>query len=267
MREYFGGKVAAVTGGASGIGLALCEALLRYGARTVVLADVNAANLDRHVARLAAAHPGKVHGIRTDVTREAEVTSMVRGAAGRGGGRLDLLVNNAGAGFFGAFDQLTDEDWKRAFDLNFHSAIHGVRAALPIMRAQGGGQILNVASGIAYVAMPYQSMYSATKAAVLGLTTSLRYELWDEGIRLSTVVPGTTRTAIWGDGPVPEWAISAEESAEGILKGAMNNDRVIFVTQQDIEGAKSAGDPELAEGLDRYGSELARKRRSGEAVL
>ena len=92
------------------------------------------------------------------------------------------------------FDEATDADWKFAFDVNFYGALYGIRAVLPIMRAQGGGHIANTASGIGFAPMAYQSAYSATKSALIGLTGSLRYELWDENIRLSTVLPGTVAT-------------------------------------------------------------------------
>lgn len=141
------------------------------------------------------------------------------------------------------------------------------RAALPIMRAQGGGQIANTASGIAYVPMPYQSMYSATKAALLGLTTSLRYELWDENIRLSTIIPGTVATSIWAGGPIPDFAITPDESARGILKGLAANERVIFVTDMDREGAINSTDPRAAEGIDKYLLDVARKRRTGTGLF
>lgn len=81
MKDYYEGKVAAVTGGASGIGLALVEAMLEMGARAVTLADINEANLTKHVERLSAQHPGKVKGVRTDVTQEESVRAMVDSAA------------------------------------------------------------------------------------------------------------------------------------------------------------------------------------------
>lgn len=267
MREFCESRVAAVTGGASGIGLALCEAMLSHGAKAVVLADVHEGNLAREAARLDAKFPGRAFAVKTDVTNPRDVEAMVARAAEVGGGRLDLLVNNAGLGLSGAFDDTSDDDWRRAFDINFFSALHGIRAALPIMRAQGRGQIANTASGIAYVSMPYQSMYSATKSALLALTTSLRYELWDENIRLSTIIPGTVATAIWAGGPVPDFAITPEESARGILEGLAANRRVIFVTEMDREGAMKATDPRSAEDIDEYLLGVARKRRAGTGMF
>ncbi len=137
--EYYTSKVAVVTGGASGIGLALAETMLSYGSRKVVLADFNDENLKRETERLNAANPGKVLGLHCNVTKETDVQGMIQRAMEFGGGRIDFLFNNAGAGLGGHFDEQTNEDWEKAFALNFYGALYGIRAVLPIMRAQGGG--------------------------------------------------------------------------------------------------------------------------------
>jgi len=267
MKEYYENKVAAVTGGASGIGLALVEGMLEMGAKAVTIADISKDNLNKHVARLSEQYPGKVKGVKTDVTSEASVKAMVDEAAAFGSGRIDLLFNNAGLGLAGAFEEQSNEQWEKAFAINFYGVVYGVRAALPYMKAQKSGHIANTASGIAYVHFPYQSMYAATKSALLGLTTSLRYEYWDDGIRFSTVIPGTVATAIWDGGPIPDVAITPAESADGILKGAAENKRVIFVTDDDREGclnmALGAYVPKLAKGMDEYMLGVARARKSG----
>ena len=268
MKEYYEHKVAVVTGGASGIGLALCEMLLSFNAKAVVMADLNAEKLKTESARLETAYPGRVLGIQTDVTRQEDVAAMIRAAAEFGGGRIHFLFNNAGLGLGKWFDETTDADWKFAFDVNFYGALYGIRAVLPIMRAQGGGHIANTASGIAFSPMALQSMYSATKAALVGLTCSLRYELWDENIRLSTVIPGTTATPIWDKvGVAPANALSPEESARGILTGVAENERIVFVTDEDRNGAADAFDSRVAKGKDEYFLNNARLRRSGKAAL
>lgn len=269
MKEYYEDKVAVVTGGASGIGLALCEMLLSFGAKAVVPADLNDEKLKVESTRLESAYPGRVLGIRTDVTKQESVIAMIRQAAEFAGGQIHLLFNNAGLGLGKSFDDATDADWKFAFDVNFFGALYGIRAVLPVMRAQGGGHIANTASGIGFTPMAYQSMYSATKSALIGLTGSLRYELWDENIRISTVIPGTVATSIWDKaGTVaPESAITPEESARGILKGLAANERVVFVTDADRDGATNAFRPEAAEGMDEYLLNVARQRRGGKMVV
>ena len=130
MREYYEGKVAAVTGGGSGIGLALCEMMLSLGSKAVVLADINEPTMAREAARLDEKYPGRAFGVRTDVASQESVQAMVKRAAALGGGRLDLLFNNAGLGLSGAFDDASDADWKRAFDINFYGALYGIRVLI-----------------------------------------------------------------------------------------------------------------------------------------
>ena len=263
--EYYRDKVAVVTGGASGIGLALAETMLSYGAKQVVLADFNDENLKRETARLNVAYAGKVLGLHCNVTKEEDVQGMIHKAAAFGG-RIDILFNNAGAGLGGFFDKLTNEDWEKAFALNFYGALYGIRAVLPIMRKQGSGHIIDIISGIAFSPMAQQTMYAATKAALNGLTLALRYELWDENIRVTSATPGTTATAIWKAGGTapPPGAQSAEQSAQTILAGVAKNERLVLGDQGDLSGAKTCFNPDVAAGVDDYLLNVARKRRSGE---
>jgi NAD(P)-dependent dehydrogenase (short-subunit alcohol dehydrogenase family) len=233
--KYYKGKVAVVTGGASGIGLALAETMLSYGAKQAVLADVDDENLTRETARLNEVPAGKVLGLHCDVTNEADVQGMI-GKAAEFGGRIDLLFNNAGAGFAGSFDTLTNEDWLKAFALNFYGALYGIRAVLPIMRKQGGGHIVDIISGIAFSPMAYQTMYAATKAALNGLTLALRYELWDENIRVTSATPGTTAPAIWKGTKAPPGVQSPEQSAKTILAGLAKNERLVLGDAGDLGG-------------------------------
>jgi NAD(P)-dependent dehydrogenase (short-subunit alcohol dehydrogenase family) len=263
---YYEDKVAVVTGGASGIGLALAETMLSYGAKRVVLADFNDENLHREAARLNSAYPDRVLGIHCNVTKEEDVQAMIKKAA-ESGGRVDILFNNAGAGLDGPFDKQTNDNWEKAFALNFYGALYGIRAVLPIMRKQGSGHIVNTISGIAFVPMAYQTMYSATKAALNGLTLALRYELWDENIRVTSVTPGTVVTAIWQGKEAPPGAQSPEQSAHTILAGAAKNGRLVLGDQQDVSGAKHCFDPDAAAAMDDYLLNVARERRSGEWIV
>ncbi|MGO9118745.1 MAG: SDR family NAD(P)-dependent oxidoreductase [Desulfomonilaceae bacterium] len=267
--EYYRDKVAAITGGASGIGLALAETMLSYGAKRVVLADANEANLARETARLNAAHPGRALGIRCNVTNEEEVKGMIEQAAEFGGGRIDLLFNNAGAGFSGHFEEQTNGDWEKAFALNFYGAVYGIRAVLPVMQAQGGGHIIDIISGIAFMPMAYQTMYAATKAALNALTLALRYELWEENIHLTSATPGTTATAIWaaGGSEAPSGAQSSEQSARTILAGVAKNERLVLGDEGDALGARNCFNPEAAKDVEDYLLNVARRRRSGEWVV
>jgi NAD(P)-dependent dehydrogenase (short-subunit alcohol dehydrogenase family) len=262
--EYYRDKVAVVTGAASGIGLALVETMLSYGAKKVVLGDFNDENLSREAARLNTVYAGKVLGIHCDVTKEVDVREMIRKAV-EFGGRIDFLFNNAGTGFAGWFDKQTNEDWEKAFALNFFGALYGIRSVLPIMRRQGGGHIVDIISSIAFSPMAQQTMYAATKAALNGLTLALRYELWDENIRVTSATPGTTATGIWkaGGAEPPPGAQSPEQSAQTILAGVAKNERLVLGDKADLTGAKTCFNPDIAAGVDDYLLDVARKRRSG----
>lgn len=266
-REYFREKNAAVTGAASGIGLALVEELLQSGAAKVLMADINPERLKEHEVRLQGEYGHRVKGFVCDVTVEEHVQSMIDESGKFFGCRFDLLFNNAGAGFAGGFDELTNADWKTAFDLNFYGALYGMRAVLPIMIKQGGGQIINIISGIAFAPMAYQSRYAATKAALNALSLSLRTEYWDDNIKISSATPGTTATAIWGTFEPPKTAQTAQQSASRILKGVVNNDRLIYGDDPDAEGAENCHSYALREGVDQYLLQVARGRRKGIAAV
>ena len=264
MKQYFENKVAVVTGGASGIGLSLCEELLALGARAVVVADLNEEGLKTECSRLKATYPGNVLGVCTDIGNQQSVSDLINGAAEFGTGHVDFLFNNAGRGLPKPFDFTTDADWKYAFEVNFYGPMYGVRAVLPIMRAQGGGHIVNVSSGVALSPMAFQTMYSAAKAALLAFTSALRSELWDENIRLSTVIPGIVATPMWDKaGGAPDFAITPKEAAEGILKGVAANERIIILMDYDLNSAKYGFLPEYGEKMDVHVLNVARERRSG----
>jgi NAD(P)-dependent dehydrogenase (short-subunit alcohol dehydrogenase family) len=180
------------------------------------------------------------------------------------GGRLDFMFNNAGLPLAKPIDEITMDDWKFAFDVNFYGALYGTLEALRVMRAQGGGgHIANTASGIAFAPMPLQTMYSATKAALHALTLALRAEIWDENIFLHSVIPGTVATPIWGGHQVPEGAFTPEESARTILEKVKENMRIVFVDPSDMEGAKTNNHPDLQPYIDEYFNRVAAARKAG----
>ena len=264
--SYFSGKTAVVTGAASGIGLALVEELLSSNAAKVVMADINVNNLNKHALRLKEQYGDRIKGIACDVTVEENVQSLIANSKDFFGGQFDLLFNNAGAGFAGWFEEQSNADWKAAFDLNFYSALYGMRAVLPIMVKQGSGQIINIISGIAIFPMANQSRYAATKAALNGLSLALRAEYWDDNIKISSATPGTTATAIFG-GKAPETAQTPHQSASRILNGVVNNIRIIYGDDGDVEGGINSFHPEAQKGNDEYLIPVTRARRKGEIVF
>jgi len=262
--EYFSGKTAVVTGAASGIGLALIEELLVSNAAKVVMADINVENLNKHEARLKEQYGDRVKGIVCNVMVDEEIQNLINQSADFFDGSFDLLFNNAGAGFPGWFADMTNEDWKKAFDLNFFSAVYSMRAVLPIMVKQGGGQIINIISGVAFMQMANQSRYAATKAALNALSLTLRSEYWDDNIKISSATPGTTITGIWGElGKAPDFAQTSQQSASRILNGVVNNVRIIIGDDSDIGGVSWGSHPEANQGNDEYLLNVARERRKG----
>lgn len=217
MSEYFENKVAVVTGAASGIGLGLTEHLLSRGAKAVFMGDVKEENLTRESERLNQKFPGKAIPLLTDVTKLEQVEKLIH-AAKAFDDHLDFVFNNAGMGMTLPTEQITFEIWKFIMDLNFMGVVYGTYSAIPIMRKQGFGHIVNTASGAGLVPLPYQAVYAASKSAIITMTESLQYELETEGLNFSVICPGNVRTAIFGDMAPPPDSISVDEAVDYIFQ-------------------------------------------------
>ncbi len=189
-------QVAVVTGGASGIGAALGEALARRGC-VVLLADTDADGVHRAAERISRIGPGRVVGRVVDV-RDPEQLSEAVQCAVADYGRLDLLFNNAGIAIGGYTHELSLAHWQRAIDVDLYGVIHGVRAAYPIMLRQGYGHIVNTASLAGVVPAPALLPYATAKFGVVGLSLGLRAEAARRGVRVSVVLPGVIDTPILG---------------------------------------------------------------------
>ena len=265
VSDHFTGRVCVVTGAASGIGFAVSAALLDRGA-VVVLSDRDAGRLVTAADELRA-HAGRVHTAEVDVTDQQQVQRLIDDAASRHGS-LDFLFNNAGIGGTLPIADATLEHWRRIVDLNLWGVIYGVHAALPIMRRQGSGHIVNTASLAGLVPFPYQSLYCTTKFGVVGMSECLRYELAAEGIRVSVACPGNVVSRIFGtpilgeavDAKPPEDAIPAEEAARIILDGASRGEGIIAFPDKPRELWRTyAASPEKVES---YLQDLADQRRA-----
>jgi 2-keto-3-deoxy-L-fuconate dehydrogenase len=177
----FDGLVAAVTGGASGIGAAIVQVLGDRGARVAVL------DLD------VSAVPDGVLGVRTDVADDASVRAAVDAVVAELG-RLDVLVNNAGIGAQGTVADNDDDEWRRVLDVNLVGAVRVSRAALPHLRESPAAAIVNTGSIAATAGLPQRALYSASKGAVLALTRAMAADHLAEGVRVNCVNPGTADT-------------------------------------------------------------------------
>ncbi|MEV5016417.1 SDR family oxidoreductase [Streptomyces sp. NPDC053780] len=185
-------KVVLVTGASSGIGEATAHRLAADGHR-VFLGARRTDRLEELAGRITA-EGGTAAFRRLDVTDAADVRAFVSAAAERWG-RVDVLVNNAGVMPLSPLAALKVDEWDRMIDVNVRGVLHGVAAALPVMRRQGGGHVVNIASVGAYEVVPTAAVYCATKFAVRALSEGLRQES-DGSIRVSVVSPGVTESEL-----------------------------------------------------------------------
>jgi 3-oxoacyl-[acyl-carrier protein] reductase len=186
------GLVSVITGAGSGIGRCSALAFADEGA-SVVVADVQAATAEE-TAQQIRSRGGKAHAVKVDVTRYDQVERMIATAIDNFG-RLDVLFNNAGLPqAFTPFEDSSDDLYNRIFDVNVKGVFYGCRAAIPHMKAQGGGVILNTASTAGIRPRPGLAVYNASKAAVITMTKSLAVELAPHRIRVVSICPVATDT-------------------------------------------------------------------------
>jgi 2-hydroxycyclohexanecarboxyl-CoA dehydrogenase len=202
------GKVAVVTGGGSGIGLAISERLAAGGAAVAVL-DLDATAAAEAAAKIVAGG-ARAMGVEADVTDRARVEAAIAEVADRLGAPT-ILVNNAGCHLFGPFLKLDTETWQRVFDVNLTGTYHCCQVALPHMLEAGWGRIVNISSSSAQGGQPFMAAYVSSKAGVIGLTKALALEFGPKGITVNTIPPGFIDTPM----------LRAQES-KGLLGGGVD---------------------------------------------
>lgn len=222
------GKRVLVTAGASGIGLAIARAMAGAGAR-VLVCDVNEAFLNS----LASSDP-EIGGTVADVSDSASVGRLFDTVAATLGG-LDIMVNNAGiAGPTKELVDITDEEWRATVDVNLTGQFYCLRHAIPLLRAAGGGSIINLSSVAGLFGLPMRTPYAAAKWAVIGLTKTLAMELGGDGIRVNALCPGSV------EGDRMERVLAAESTALGVDPAVLRHNYVkhtslrTFVSAEDI---------------------------------
>ncbi|KAI9027984.1 short chain dehydrogenase [Hyaloraphidium curvatum] len=182
-------KVALVTGSAAGIGRAVAELFAAQGARIALM------DRSDHVLAVAEQLPGEHLGLVCDVTELAQLRAAVAQVQAHFG-RIDVLVNNAGVALLDEVDKVTEEDWDTTMDVNLKAPFFLAQMIAPIMAAQGGGRIVNIASQAAVVALPRHAAYCASKAALVSLTAVLAIEWASKGITVNAVSPTVVETEL-----------------------------------------------------------------------
>jgi NADP-dependent 3-hydroxy acid dehydrogenase YdfG len=244
MASSVSGKIAFVTGGASGIGAALTTKLVEGGAE-VWIADRQIGRAQELAQRLND-RGGKTHAIELDV-RDYSSFECAAAAALQQSGRIDYLFNNAGIGVAGEVDSYTLDDWIDVFDVNLRGVVHGIQAIYPIMIRQHSGHIVNTASMAGLVATAGQASYTATKHAVVAISKTLRLEAERHGVQVSVLCPGVIRTPILTGGQygrtdragisdeeiLKMWErlrpMAPEKFAERALRAVLRGDAIIVV--------------------------------------
>ena len=244
MASSVSGKIAFVTGGASGIGAALATKLADSGAE-VWIAD-RQIDKARELAQRLSRSGAKAHAIELDVRDYPSFERAVAEAV-RESGRIDYLFNNAGIGVSGEIDSYALDDWNDVFDVNLRGVVHGIQAVYPIMIRQHSGHIVNTASMAGLVTTGGQAAYTATKHAVVAISRTLRVEAERHGVQVSALCPGVIRTPILTGGEygrvnlpgvsrediLKSWErlrpMAPEKFAERVLRAVLRNDAIIVV--------------------------------------
>lgn len=279
--------IALITGGGSGIGAAVGRLMARNG-DTVILADIDAEAADAVAAEIVTSG-GRAESARLDV-RDAAAFNALADRVVADHGRIDVMFNNAGIGVGGPVEDLSAEHWQRIVDVNIMGVVNGVRAAYPHMIRQGDGHIVNTASLAGLVPSPLLTPYAMTKHAVVGLSTTLRIEAAEHGVRVSALCPGATETPILDSrGPedlAPNTGISArdlltkasgspypvEELAADLLKGIASNKavivaprraRVTWLVNRLFPSRFESGAIRLAQWARRESEKAAERQNSG----
>jgi 3-hydroxybutyrate dehydrogenase len=216
------GQAAVITGSTSGIGQAMAGALAEQGVNVVLNGFGDAAQIEADRAALAARTGVKVLYHGADMTRPDEIADLI-GFAHRELGRLDILVCNAGVQHVAAVDEFPDAKWDQIIAINLTSVFHGAKHALPIMKAQGRGRIVNIASAHGLVASPFKSAYVAAKHGVVGFTKSCALEVARAGITVNAICPGYVKT------PLVEMQIGDQARTRGISPERVVEDVILAV--------------------------------------
>ncbi|MGJ5175628.1 3-hydroxybutyrate dehydrogenase [Bradyrhizobium oligotrophicum] len=228
------GKVAVVTGSTSGIGLGIARALAEAGADIVLNGFGDAKDIEMTREQIATACGVRANYAPADMTSPDSIAEMIETTIARSG-RLDILVNNAGIQHVAPLEQFPPQKWDQILAINLSSAFHTTRLALPAMRQNGFGRIINVASAHGLVASPFKSAYVAAKHGIVGLTKVTALEAAEAGITCNAICPGYVYTPLVEaqiDGQAKAHGIPRDQVIRDVLLGQQPNKR--FATVDEI---------------------------------
>jgi len=230
------GQVAVISGSTSGIGLALARAVASRGGEVVLNGLGDPSEIERTRAELEASCGAKIRYHAANMLKGDEVADMVAYAKHQLG-RLDILVNNAGVQHVEAVEKFPSDKWEQIIAINLSSTFYATRAAIPIMKAQGRGRIVNIASAHGLVASPFKSAYVAAKHGVVGFTKTVALEVARDGITCNAICPGFVET------PLVQQQIADQARTRGISKEKVVSDVILeaqptkqFVTTDQLAG-------------------------------
>jgi 3-hydroxybutyrate dehydrogenase len=211
------GKTALVTGSTSGIGLGIARAFAGQGANVILNGFGDAKEIEALRLSIATEYGVKVRYDGADLSKQAEIETMIAKALAEFGA-IDILVNNAGIQFVAPVDEFPVDKWNAIIAINLTASFHTVRLALPQMKAKKWGRVINIASAHALVASPFKSAYVAAKHGIAGLTKTVALEVAEAGITMNAICPGYVWT------PLVQKQIPDTAKARGITEDQVIND-------------------------------------------
>ena len=236
MYEEFKGRSAVITGSTSGIGAHFAEALAKAGCNVMLNGFGDKDEIEAERARYAKEYDTKVAYNGADMTKPDEIKGLIEDTA-KQFGSVDILINNAGIQKVSPIEDFPDEKWDQIIAINLSSSFHTIKAAVPHMKEQGWGRIINLASAHALVASPFKSAYVAAKHGIAGLTKVVALELAEHNITCNAICPGYVHTPLV-DGQIADTAkargMTEEEVKKKVILEAQPTKE--FVTYDQLNG-------------------------------